>query len=126
MRLHRHINRSGSLSDVGIGRVFSQRDEAPDTSCATPDWIFKGACSDTDVDMTADASTEKQLLAQRAVCMRCPVSFECLKELIEINPPRSGTSGIRAGLTSTDWNNYKRYSVLEVGMQFGKKKLKGS
>lgn len=124
MKLHRFRNTGvhGSATGESSGRTYSQLDHTPDIGYATPGWVFEGACADTEIDMTADAATPKQLEAQRAVCRSCPVSFQCLKELIEINPPTGGIVGVRAGLSRTDWYNYKRHGVFEVGVKFARKK----
>lgn len=120
MKLHRQINRGGGIGIGDTGRIFSTREETPDTSYATPEWVFQSACADSEVDMTADTNSPKVLDAQRAVCMRCPVAFECLKEVIELD--NYAIAGVRAGLTNADWRRYKKTGTLSVEDKFARRR----
>lgn len=71
---------------------------APDTLEPTGAWASRAACRDEDPDTFDDA---RSVQAARAICARCPVTRQCLDDILRIegDAGERARTGVYAGLT---------------------------
>lgn len=74
---------------------------APDTIEPANAWAARALCRDEDPETFEDG---RNIAAARAICARCPVTRQCLEDILRIegNAGVRSRSGIYAGTTPAD------------------------
>lgn len=75
-------------------------------------WTELAACQDTDMDLEGRVTK-----AQRALCDRCPVAQDCLREALdmELGLPLKNRFGIRGGLSPRERWVMQRFACIGCG-----------